>query len=162
MKPAPGLTIEQQPEPAVYAMLLCGEARGEGEDGMRAVAQVIENRLNHPRRFGDTVKSVCLRPWQFSCFNPNDPNRAKLLSMWESDPIAYGLAEKIVAEARAGYLPDTVGPSTHYCTVNLWGHDDSDRIATGHAPAWYSKQAIEGGITQEVVRIGHHVFGVTA
>lgn len=162
MKPAPGLTIEQQPEPALMAMLLCGEARGEGREGMEGVANVIYNRLAAPKRFGDTLKSVILRPWQFSCLNPNDPNRAKLLELWHNEPVAYALAEKVAAEAAAGYTPDRVGPSTHYCVSALWGHDDSARVAGGHHPAWYSKQCIEGGITQETARIGHHVFGVTA
>ena len=47
MKPVPGLPIEQQPEPVVFACALCGEARGDGRPGMEAVAQVVMNRVNH-------------------------------------------------------------------------------------------------------------------
>ena len=56
-----------------------GEARGEGHRGMAAVASVVMNRFHdHTKRYGGTLKSVILKPWQFSCFNANDPNLDKL------------------------------------------------------------------------------------
>lgn len=157
MKPVPGLPLEQQPEPVVFACGLCGEARGDGRPGMEAVAQVVMNRTNHRNgRFGGSAKEVWLRPWQFSCFNMNDPNRAKALDFWETDPKSYALAEAIVSEALGGALTDTVGPATHYCTLKLWGRDDSDK----GRPAWHSKQEIEAGHTKETARIGGHVYAV--
>lgn len=157
MKPVPGLSVEEQPEPVVFACALCGEARGDGRPGMEAVAQVVMNRVNHRNgHFGSSAKEVLLRPWQFSCFNRNDPNRAKMLDMWHADPASYALAEAIVSEALGGALSDTVGPATHYCTLNLWGRDDADK---GRA-AWHSKQEIEAGHTKETARIGGHVYAV--
>ena len=49
------------------------EARSEGEDGMRAVAHVIVNRVGG--RFGESVEDVIRAPWQFSAWNRGDPNR---------------------------------------------------------------------------------------
>jgi len=163
VKPVPGLTLDEQPEPVVFACALCGEARGDGRPGMEAVAQVVMNRVNHRNgHFGSSAKEVLLRPWQFSCFNKNDPNRAKMLDFWHSDPKSYALAEEIVSQALGGALPDTVGPATHYCTLvdtlgrPMWNRDDSDK---GH-PAWHSKQEIEAGRTKETARIGGHVYAV--
>ena len=161
MKPVPGLPIEQQPDNVVLAMLLCGEARGEGIDGMNAVAQSIMNRLKRPLHFGATIKDICLKPWQYSCFNANDPNRAKMLDFWHTDPASYAMAEQVVVAATAGALADTVGPATHYVTDAIWNHDDSDHIAAGHPPRWYSKQCLESGITKETAHIGHQHFAVT-
>ena len=162
MKPAPGLTLEQQPEAVLFACVLCGEARGSGYDGMAAVAQSIVNRSEHPKRYGATIKAILLAPWQYSCLNQNDPNRAKMLEFWFTDPKSYAIAEDVVMKATAGALTDTVGPATHYLVEKLWGIDDSAHIAQGHPPRWYSAQALSAGITHETARIGGHVFAVTA
>ena len=168
MKPAPGIDIEHQPEPALFACLLVHEAANDGEPGMSAVAQVVMNRLHRPQRYGATLREVILQPWQFSCLNMHDPNRATFLLSAVRDPDSYAMAEFIVTEAMGGALPDTVGPANAYCTnglhgtLPLWGFDDSARIAAGHHPAWYSKQAIESGITHETATIGRQTFGVTA
>jgi spore germination cell wall hydrolase CwlJ-like protein len=57
------------------------EARGEGLLGKRGVAHVIKNRSDNPGWWGHTVSSVILCPWQFSSFNPSDPNADK----WPAD-----------------------------------------------------------------------------
>jgi len=85
-EPERGLTGQQ---PAVLlAMCLFGEARGESDAARQAVAQVILNRARTPHRvFGsradrsweENLRRVILKPWQFSCFLPDDPNCAKLL-----------------------------------------------------------------------------------
>lgn len=168
MKPLPGIQIEDQPEAALFACLLVREAANDGEPGMSAVAQVVMNRLKRPHRYGDTIRHVILQPWQFSCLNLNDPNRARFLDSARIDPNSYAIAEFVVQEATTENLPDTVGPSNTYCTngqhgtLPLWGHDDADRVSDGHHPAWYSKQALEQGLTQELATIGRQTFGVTA
>lgn len=55
----------------IAARTLWMEARGEGSDGLRAVAHVIQNR-------GRTAAYVCLKSLIFSCWNAKDgdgPNR---------------------------------------------------------------------------------------
>lgn len=83
---------EQEPR-LLLAMCIFGEARGESDLTRRAVAQVILNRVNHPRSafgsrssasFEDNLRAVILQPQQFSCMNPFDPNYAQLL-----DPLSH-------------------------------------------------------------------------
>ena len=84
---------------SVIAMTIWGEARGEGTEGMQAVACVIQNRAHIGGWFGRTPREVCLKPFQFSCWNREDPNRQKLLSVTLADPqyqIAYGLANSVL------------------------------------------------------------------
>ncbi len=61
----------------IYALTLYGEARGEidkiGILGLQAVGLVIRNRL-YAGNFGETLEQVCKKPYQFSCWNPGDPN----------------------------------------------------------------------------------------
>ena len=62
----------------LLSLLVYGEARGESLDGKAGVAWVAINRSKKKGWFGDTLKEVILKPYQFSCFLPDDPNFAIL------------------------------------------------------------------------------------
>lgn len=64
------------------SMVVWGEARGEGAQGMAAVAHVIVNRAEHDR-WADSIKGVARADQQFSCWNSNDPNSKKMPKMLE-------------------------------------------------------------------------------
>ncbi len=93
------------------ARTIYGEARGEGLRGMQAVANVVMNRVKAASWYGASVKDVCLKPYQFSCWNENDPNRAKILA---ATPVQLAQARNIAEQAIAGTLPDITGGATHY------------------------------------------------
>ena len=98
----------------ILSRTMWAEARGEGEKGIQAVACVILNRVNNPRWWGRDVVTVCLKPFQFSCYNVDDPNRAKLLAVTAEDP-SFALALQIADKALAGLLPDiTLGSDSYY------------------------------------------------
>lgn len=102
-----------------------GEARGEGVAGMEAVAAVVRNRVHldlnddgRPDWWGEGYANVCLRPWQFSCWNDNDPNRDKLLGLAYTSPElieALDVARRCVHWA----YPDPTSGSTHYVATSL-------------------------------------------
>jgi spore germination cell wall hydrolase CwlJ-like protein len=100
------------------ARTIWAEARGEGREGMEAVASVILNRVKHPKWWGRDIVSVCKKPFQFSCWNANDPNLAKLLSVTEKDA-AFRLALEIARDAMAGKIMDTTGGATSYHTTAI-------------------------------------------
>lgn len=86
--PDPQGSLREQDPLVLLAMCLFGEARGESDVALRAVAQVVLNRARHPHPvFGsrpaagweENLRRVILRPGQFSAFDPADPNYAKLL-----------------------------------------------------------------------------------
>ena len=80
----------------VVAMTILGEARGEGKAGMYAVATVINQRAINRNK---TPKAVCLKAWQFSCWNKKDPNRKKLPTLLKTHPMrhyAITLAQNIM------------------------------------------------------------------
>ena len=82
------LTREQE----IVAKTLLGEARGEGYAGMYAVACVIQQRVINGHRGAKTAKEVCLqnngKSWQFSCWNPDDPNFKKLDQLLKSHDLS--------------------------------------------------------------------------
>lgn len=95
------------------------EARGDGQDGMTAVMNVICTRANNPRWWGNNIANVCLKPWQFSCWNANDPNRAKLMAVTDSDP-QFALALNLAELAVECVLPDiTKGADSYYAMSML-------------------------------------------
>lgn len=109
----------------VTARTIYGEARGEGIAGMQAVACVIVNRAKiakffyfskghaHPL-FGDgSEASACSVPWQFSCWNENDPNCQVINSVDASNSI-FSMCISIARNAIAGNLTDNTGGATHY------------------------------------------------
>ena len=110
-------SLEELDDLEVMALTVWGEARGEGPDGQKAVAWTIMNRANDPGKdwWGDTIRDVCLKKWQFSVWNDNDPNRAKMLSLSPQDPLLNGIRQ-ICSDTIAGNIPTPIGKCTHYCT----------------------------------------------
>lgn len=142
-KPAPGLTISEQPIAVLLRMCLWAEARGEGCRGMAAVRWCLENRR---KRFGWPMNRVILQPWHFSSFNEGDPNRPKLLTAWQDDPHHWGWADAVCNLFDDNLLVNEIGDSSHYYNASVaqpkWGR--------GHA-GW-----------NEVAVVGRHVFGIAA
>jgi hypothetical protein len=98
------------------------EAASEGEDGQRAVAQVVLNRVRHPA----FAKSVCAVVFQggerktgcqFTFVCDGSLARRPIPALWEA-------AHKVAAAALAGAVYKPVGYATHYHTVWVvpyWG-----------------------------------------
>ena len=126
-----------QDQELYMAKTMWGEARGEGLAGMQAVGNVIMNRVDAGSWYGASIKDVVLKPYQFSCWNSNDPNRAKIdaltVSQLESS-MALPLARQIIA----GDLPDITGGATHYHAKSI-------------TPSWASKM-------KRTAMIGNHIF----
>ena len=102
------LTQEQR----IVAMTILGEARGEGEVGMYAVACIIAQRSI---AWKQTPMQVCLKDWQFSCWNKNDPNRKKLPSLLDTPQAAY--AKRLAVNLNT-LQRDFVKYADHYCHIN--------------------------------------------
>jgi N-acetylmuramoyl-L-alanine amidase len=120
----------------VAARTIYGEARGEGEAGMRAVAHVLVNRLKLGK-WGNNLALVCLAPYQFSSWNFTDPNRKLMLALADNDTLLVAI-RSYLADALAGD-PDPTNGATFYFANSI------------PAPAWAA------GATQ-TVQIGHQLF----
>jgi len=123
----------------IFPRVLWGEARGEGQTGIEAVAAVVVNRAAvaaqfveehgrpHPL-FGDgTLAGAVTVRWQFSCLNDGDPNLPKLLAVDDSDP-SFVLCTQIANSAASGSLVDPTEGALYYKTNSLpwppsWGKE---------------------------------------
>ena len=114
----------------VLARTIYGEARGEILEGKQAVASAIMNRVAKKSWYGQDVEGVCLFPYQFSCWDPYDPNRKKLLAVDESDPVFVECLQ-IADEAISGVLRDKSNGATHYHTKHV-----RPAWAAGKAPCY--------------------------
>jgi N-acetylmuramoyl-L-alanine amidase len=103
------------------ARTLYGEARGEGQIGMQAVANVVLNRVElsgqHPHFGNGTIASACKAPWQFSCWNENDPNLHTITNVGQSD-LTFSGCLQIASDATNGLLVDNTGGATYYYVKN--------------------------------------------
>jgi len=132
----------------LLTLLLYGEARGEGLDGMLAVASVAMNRVAQPGWWGKDIKSIILKQKQFSCFNEDDPNCALLEEFAQAMEIvgevtsplrtAYWIAKGVLD----GHLESNVSVATHYHAIGMM-----------EAPDWAVKMKL-------VCQRGNHVFYV--
>ena len=71
-------------EKQVMGLTIYGEARGEPIEGKIAVGTVILERVDHRDWDGTTVKEVCLKRRQFSCYNEFDKEYGKMLHIAEN------------------------------------------------------------------------------
>ncbi len=118
--PDPGKPFVDQRTEILLAMLLWGEARGEGMLGMRAVAQVVANRVRLGGWFGIGWKGVMLKPAQFSCFGAKDPNATAMMRPLDhGEPETWQKCLWVAREAMSGKLPDLVDGATHYFAVSI-------------------------------------------
>lgn len=133
--------------PLTLALTMTGEAVGDARDGSSieeriAVGCVVRNRLAKPGRFGGTWAGVCLRPWQFSCWNANDPNRRRLLTLADAyirDAAAACGDDRRFAETLwlaggiiQGSILDIVEGADHYFNPKIvaappWAFEDTKR-----------------------------------
>lgn len=107
----------------VLARTLWGEARSQGEEGMRAVCNVIQNRAATPGWWGDNIRDVCLDHvveksgrvvYQFSSWNTFDPQAPKMRGSAEINDASYTIADSLALRAVTGRLPDITGGADHY------------------------------------------------
>ena len=93
-------------ETKIVAATILAEARGEGHGGMYAVAAVIAQRAFERKR---TTKEVCLKPYQFSCWNGKTLKSLEHLLKGPQADYAIALAKNIKLLSR-----DFVGFANHY------------------------------------------------
>lgn len=120
----------------VLTRTLYGEARGESDEGRIAVAWVVKNRAARPSWWGRDIAGVCTAPYQFSCWNKNDPNREKLISLSPADPLYQDLSN-IASKVVYGEIPDPTNGATHYKvrgTKASWDHATAGMVpvSIGH------------------------------
>lgn len=126
----------------VLARTIYGEARGEyhkkegGLAALIAVGNVILNRLKQKTWFGKSVSEVCLKAWQFSCWNDTDPNSTVLKQAIITEPVF-----KVCQEVAQGLIlkewPDLTKGSDHYHhrlmhKLPMWAKDKHPQFQVGH------------------------------
>lgn len=137
------MTIDFDSDLEVLTATIWGEARGQSLLGKQGVAAVVNNRAeyaktHHRPQFGDgTLRSACLASWQFSSWNPSDPNRSKMLSLDLSEPDE--VLQDCIDTAQAtidGTLVDPTEGATFYKVTTLpwpasWGPEVPPLVVIG-------------------------------
>lgn len=105
----------------IVAKTLWGEARGEGWGGLVAVAWTIRNRVEtdlhndgKPDWWGEGYELVCLKRYQYSCWNASDKNSPYLRGLKPIPPREYMRCREAAVAVLEGHEPDPVDGATHY------------------------------------------------
>jgi spore germination cell wall hydrolase CwlJ-like protein len=122
------------------ALTMWGEARSGGEEAMRAVGHVIDNRRRSGAHGAYATETVS-EAWQFSCWNKGDPNYAAMLNVDSlrpdsGDHAMWLAAKRLAAEILSGRSADPTGGALFYHTSAVsprWSAGlVPDRVIGGH------------------------------
>lgn len=116
------------------ALTIYGEARGEPIEGQIAVASVIRNRITDKTSY----YQVCLAKNQFSCWNPQDPNKVILDEMIQQmiagqviNDLQFNQCLWIAQGTIKGSLMDNTKGAKNYLTSRLY---DSTSVSWAKNP----------------------------
>lgn len=132
-------------EQDILARTLFGEARGEyhrmegGLSALIAIGNVVMNRVSQKSWYGANISDVCLKPWQFSCWNKGDPNYLLIKSRVMDDPL-YFVCQDVAMAVMSGQWPDLTGGADHYHAIDLL-----------QLPPWARRR-------EPIRKIGRHLF----
>lgn len=134
----------------ILARTVYGEARGEVPAGQKAVMATILNRVRKGGWWGATIEDVCLKPYQFSCWNPKTvgttdkseiANYNQMIHVTMEDELyayIYQLAKTAVTDNGGYLINDLSNGATHYHAV-------------GANPYWAKEMT-------KTAQIGNHIF----
>lgn len=157
--------VVNEDEVRLLAATVFGEARSEGELGMRAVAHVMVNRIG--QRFGEDLATVILAPRQFSVWNRGDPNRRLVLNLvrdpdhYVTDVDQWETAQRIAREVLAGQSVDPTGGALFYHTRAVrpnWSHYGVGRQTIGEHIFYADVPDAGTRRTPRVTNVAH-IFG---
>jgi spore germination cell wall hydrolase CwlJ-like protein len=98
------------------ALVTWREARGEGTEGMTAVACSIMNRVKNPKWWGKDVTSVITKKWQYSSMtDPND----KQLSTWPGNDPWWDKALTVAQVVYDSKVENPVGGADSYYDISI-------------------------------------------
>lgn len=127
----------------IIARTLYGEIRDGDDAAMRHVSWVIWNRAHCNRKqWGTTLREVCLKPWQFSCWWERNANTRAMLTATQDDPLyrrCLAEAEALLSGDFRNQLDPTQG-SVYYKTASVY-------------PAWAAAATIH-----QTLYDGYHQF----
>lgn len=122
----------------ILALCIWREARGESFRGKLLVGFTIKNRVKDPR-WPNTYEGVITQRWQFSAFNPSDPNAILYPSTGAENPLEDAAwLECVKAAETVLNSTSSMTSANHYYAKNI-------------NPSWSRAEAV-------VEREGNHVF----
>lgn len=134
-------------------LTLLGEAGGEGDMGMAAVAHVLKNRVNDPR-WGGSLESVALADKQFSTWNKGAGGNNPASRYKQGTPL-YNRAARVYDAVMSGRHVDPTGGATHFYSPRGMRKLVNEGSQANLLPRWLQAEAAKsGGETS----IGNHIF----
>lgn len=110
--PHPSGTIYDERDIDAVTRTMLGEAAGEGDEGLAAVAHVLLNRQD-AGKYGGSLYDIAHAPKQFSAWNSKGNGGNGLVDVSADDP-RYQEARQIAEQVLNGQHEDNTGGATNY------------------------------------------------
>jgi|APEBP8051072210_1049370.scaffolds.fasta_scaffold01175_4 Cell Wall Hydrolase. len=98
----------------IVTRTIWGEGDELGEEAMRAVAKVILNRRTFGKWWGKSATEVCLRPYQFRCWDPSSRAIHRMRDLALDDPALLKARKLAETALSTGFPRDPTFRATHY------------------------------------------------
>lgn len=108
-----------------------GEAEPGDEKDAIAIGWVVLNRAAYPN-WPDTLRGVCYQPWQFSCWNADNPRLEHLNEVMPDHSAWTRKCHRIAEDLMAGRIEDPTKGSTHYYATYI----KAPKWAKGKTPVY--------------------------
>jgi hypothetical protein len=133
-----------------FALTLFGEAEGEPIQDKVDVGSVLLERVEHRDWDGKTIKEVCFKPKQFSCFNESAKNYGKVLKIAENwdEMAATNHALRECFEVANGLIGGTIPRTPEIVAAHCCQYATQ---AGADAVTWDDRMAV-------IKRGKHHIF----
>lgn len=121
------MELDKLTDSQIAALTIVHEAGNQGPEGLVAVGNIIKNRLSDSKRFGGSIREICLAPKQFSCWIPDNSRNYRDLQAEISNIIQAGIMNIYLEQAFylfegiiAFKILDNTKGSNHYLTTHLF------------------------------------------
>lgn len=115
-------------ERELLARMIQCEAGGEGDNGMKAVASVIMNRVNVPNgeyariSQGGNIRNILFQPYQFTCASESVYNQYNAQNIYNMSPtdLEYYIADWAISGNRLNEIDNSLwymNPFMPICTT---------------------------------------------
>ena len=138
--------FHRDPDYILVARLMMGEMEGLSDTDKAAAAWTALNRVHRAEKYGieTTLKDEILKPYQFSCFNPDDPNIDSYIYL--KTPLKHNKEDflrslQLSKEFLEGKIEDPTHGATYYYNPSL----------VKKTPSWVKDMVF-------LCKIGPHLF----
>jgi len=118
----------QHPDLDILSRMIWGEARGCNDETMIRMGYTAINRQS--KGWDSDLRTIILKPEQYSCFNPDDVNKEKVWNAEKINPAEWERSKEIAEGILRRTISDPSGGATSYRDPTSPSYEEFSKDAT--------------------------------